>query len=426
MIDDIRYEIEGITREESLKHYLDLPEKPGFDDYAAMAAYVEKQEQRMINLRIFDKVETDLSPMDRNSEEGPVLYRLTVSVSSSWTFFPLMVPTFDTNDELTLKTKISYSNVFGTLIDMAVDADFLVGIDPETDEFGIDYWTLETQMSNIYLWGLDLSFLWIQSHQRNISKIDGDIDKFYTYDKTEFLVSSTFDLGQDYYYIVGPGLEFTYNYNNKNRALSSYEKEPQSYGIYQEIGLDRVNWIGNFKKGYQTESDLKVRMVWNDGRDTKAVAGMSASYFDILTPRISWGCRFKGLLGMDDKIYELGEYMRGVPDFDLTGDSALFLNTTLPISVAEVSGLAEGQIAPFIDMGIVNPVKGEFDSQEHMRMTGGLDFLVFRRKLPQYSSEYLWDTTFSVPDLRENATRYSSQLPFFWTRIPRDGAFPPG
>ncbi len=335
----------------------------------------------MINLRVFDEVETELIMIREKTGEEPGLYRLIISVSSSWTFFPLMVPTFDTNDELSVKTKVSYSNVFGTLVDLAVDGDFIVGIDPETDRFGVDYWTLETQMSNIYLWGLDLSFIWVQSHQRNISKIGGEIDKFYTYDKTGFLVSSTFDLGQDYYYIVGPGLEFTYNYNNKNIALSSYEKEPQSYGLYQEAGLDRVNWIGNFKKGYRTESDFLARMVWNDGKDIKAVLGMSAAYFDIIAPRISWGCRLKGLLGFDDKIYELGEYMRGVPDFDLTGRSALFFNTTLPLSVAEVSGLAEGQIAPFIDMGIINPVKGSFNSQEHMRMTTGLDFLVFPEKI---------------------------------------------
>jgi hypothetical protein len=306
---------------------------------------------------------------------------MNIFVSSSWTFFPLIVPTFDTNDEFTLKTKISYSNVLGTLIDLSLDGDFLIGIDPETDEMGIDFWDLETRMDNIYLWGLDLSFAWKQSHQRTISKDKGETEEYYVFDKTGFLLSSTFDLRRDFYYTVGPGMEFTYNYDNRSDSGVSIKKEPQSYGLYQEFGLDRVDWIGNFQKGYRAETDLITRMVWNKGKDIKGTMGMSASYFDILSPRVSWGCRVKGLWAMDDRIYKLGEYMRGVPDFDLTGYGALFLNTTLPLSVATVDGLAEGQIAPFIDMGVINPLGGEFRPREHMRMTTGLDFLVFPEKI---------------------------------------------
>ena len=236
-------------------------------------------------------------------------------------------------------------------------------------------------MSNIYLFGLDLSLTWVQSHQRNMSKDNGEIQEYYVYDETAFLISSTFDLGHDFYYSLGPGVQFTYNYENWSDTGESFTREPQSYGIYQEIGMDRVDWIGNFKKGYQAETDLLTRMVWNKGKDIKATMGISAAYFNILASRVSWGCRIKGLWAMDDRIYKLGEYMRGVPDFDLTGYGALFLNTTLPVVVAEVDGLAEGQIAPFIDMGIVNPVGGEFRSREHMRMTTGLDFAVFPEKI---------------------------------------------
>ena len=85
----------------------------------------------MINLRIFDNVETNLILLDRSTDSGPRHYRLIISVSSSWTFFPLIVPTFDTNDEFSLKMKISYSNVLGSLIDLSLDGDFLIGIDPE-------------------------------------------------------------------------------------------------------------------------------------------------------------------------------------------------------------------------------------------------------------------------------------------------------
>jgi len=372
----IQFEIDGITREGAIRNNLNLKDGSySFDDESSMITFVEDLKQELLNLRVFEKVETEL---EQQEEENT--YILTVRLKDSWTLFPLIVPTFDTNDDLALKWKINYANVAGSLMELNVEGDFGIARNLINDRLDINYWKVETTLSNFILGGVAYSGSWIQGYYRIIEKEGTDITDFYTFSKSDFVFAGTFDLGDHYFYELAPAVELTYNYQDKLEGGSSnMRKEPQSYGIYQRGGLDQVDWKGNFLTGENWELALKSRIVPGDG--FKASMTATNRYFTILTPRTAFGNRFIAMTTINDELYALGEYMRGVADFNLSGDKGLFINNTYFISLFNWKGVMETQIQPFLDLGVVNPSGREMTPREDMRMSMGGDLVFFPEKI---------------------------------------------
>ncbi|MDA3956031.1 hypothetical protein [Oceanispirochaeta sp.] len=373
------YEIEGKTRESALERFLDMPGDLIFPDYASMNAYAERRGQDLLNLRVFERVETELVPL-KQTENGVIPYILKIRVKDGWTFFPLIVPTFDTNDNLALKWKINYANVMGSLVEFNIDGEFGVQQNFVDSGLEINYWNLETGFSNIYFNGISYTFFWRQAYARIIEKNGTEIIDFYTFNKSDFFLAGTFDLGDDYFYEVAPAFEFTYNYKDKMETRSTpLKREPQSYGIYQKGGRNQVDWKGNFQTGNNWEAELQSRIVPTQG--LKGALFLSNRWFTIFNSRFSYNNRILAFSAYNEELYALGEYMRGIPDFNLSGDRGLFLNQTLPVSLFNWKGVMETQIQPFMDFGMVHPSNRELVPEKDIRMSLGSDLVFFPEKV---------------------------------------------
>jgi len=379
-LSEIRFEIDGHTREQAVRNYLNLPDDTGkFDNYFSLNAFVENLKQDLMNLRVFESIETELIPLEPGDEDNHP-YLLVVALKDSWTLFPLVVPTFDTNDDLVLKWKINYANVAGTLIELNVDGDFGINRNLDDGSPGINYWKIESTLSNFVYRGIAYSGSWIQGYYRIIEKTGTEMTDFYTFNKSDFILAGTLDLGDHYFYELAPAVEFSYNYRDKlPEGSADIDKEPQSYGIYQRAGRDQVNWKGNFLTGENWEGYLKSRIV--PGYGFKAALFLTNRWFTILTPRMAYSNKITGLITWNDEQFGLGEYMRGVADFNLSGDSGLFVNNTLSISLFNWRGVMETQIQPFMDFGVANPAERELDIQNDMRMSMGTDLVFFPEKI---------------------------------------------
>lgn len=380
IINNYEYEIEGMTRSWAIDNYLNSPETAEFPDLDSMIIFAKKLKQDLINLRVFETVEMEFFRSEDDENERSSYYTLKFSVKDGWTFFPLLVPTFDSNDDFSLQLKINYANLFGTLVDFNIDGDFGIAVDPVTENLGVNFWNIETSFSNINYKGIGFTFSWTQAYARDIKKDGTEILEYYTYNKSDFYIASNFDLGSDYYYEVAPTFELTYNYQDRLGLGESYiDKEPQSYGIYQKGGRDQVNWKGNFQEGNHWETELVSRIV--PGSGFKGELLLTNRWFTLLNHNMAYGNRVLGFTAIRDDIYELGKYMRGVPDFNLSGEYGIFINNSLPISVFKWKDVMEAQIHPFSDIGIVSPSDRKFSAEKDMRMTLGCDFLVFPEKL---------------------------------------------
>ena len=376
------YVIDGRTRQSAIENFLNLPLELLFADYESMNTYAESIVQDLLNLRVFETVEFNLMPLETSEQasQGIQNYRFEIRVKDGWTFFPLIVPTFDTNDNLALKWKINYANFMGTLVEFNIDGDF--GIDQRFEGYDLDinYWNLETSFSNINIGEVSYTFYWCQAYARIIEKNGTEVIDFYTFNRSDFSLTGLFDLGNDYYYELGPAFEFTYNYKDKlENRMTPLEKEPQSYGLYQKAGQDRVDWKGNFQSGYQFEAGLKSRIVPTQG--FKTALFLSNRWFTLFNPRLSYGNRVMAFSAYNDNLFHLGEYMRGVPDFNLSGDRGLFVNNTLPVSLFNWKGVMETQFQPFLDFGMVHPYDRNFVPEKDIRMSLGGDLVFFPEKV---------------------------------------------
>jgi hypothetical protein len=380
IIDNYEYEIEGMSRPWAIENYLNAPETAEFSDLESMMIFAGKLKQDLINLRIFETVEMEFIRSEHDEEEISSHYTLKFSVKDGWTFFPLLIPIFDSNDNFSLQLKINYANFFGTLVDFNIDGDFGIAVDPVTEDLGVNFWNVETSFSNINFKRMAFTFSWNQAYARDIKKDGIEILEYYTYNKSEFYIATNFDLGSDYYYELAPTFELTYNYQDRTGFGDSYiDKEPQSYGIYQKGGRDQVNWIGNFQEGNHWETELISRIVPGDG--FKGELLFTNRWFTLLNHNMAYGNRVLAFTAIRDEIYELGKYMRGVPDFNLSGGHGMFLNNSLSISVFKWKNVMEAQIQPFSDIGIVSPSDRNFSAKNDMRMTLGCDFIIFPEKL---------------------------------------------
>lgn len=383
IIERYEYEVDGMSRPGAIDNYLQTEKKAEFPDYITMENYALELKQDLINLRIFESVDARLIQIysDERDPADPVQsYTLKFTVKDAWTFFPLLVPTFNSNDNLTLQLKVNYANVFGTLMEFNIDGDFGIGVDPISESLAMNFWNVETSLSRIILRNMSFTFSWVQAYARNIKKDGIDLIEYYTFNKSDFYVATNFDMESNYYYEVAPTVELTYNYQDKLGLGDSYiKKEPQSYGIYQRGGRDRVNWHGNFQTGSHWEAELISRIVPKQG--FKGQILLSNRWFTPLRHNISYGNRILGFTAIRDEIYELGEYLRGVPDFNLSGNYGLFINNTIPVRWFNWENVMEVQVHPFSDMGIVSPADREFQVKKDMRMTLGCDFIIFPEKI---------------------------------------------
>ena len=380
IINNYEYEIDGISRPWAIDNYLNTPDTAEFSNFESMQKFALKMKQDLINLRIFKTVKAELIPSEADQDDNSKKYTLKLSVIDAWTFVPLLIPIFNSNDNFSLQLKVNYANFFGTLVNFRVDGDFGVGIDPVTDNFGVNFWNVETSFSNINIKGIAFTVSWVQAFDRAIKKDGVEVIEYYTFNKSDFYIATNFDLGSDYYYEAAPTFELTYNYRDKIGMGESYiKKEPQSYGIYQKGGRDQVNWVGNFQDGMHWETELISRVVPEDG--FKGQLLFSNRWFTLINKNMSYGNRVLAFTAIRDEIYELGEYMRGVPDFNLSGMQGVFFNNSLPIKIFNWKNVMEAQLQPFSDFGIVFPAGRSFSPEKDMRMTVGCDFLIFPEKL---------------------------------------------
>ncbi|MDC7235155.1 MAG: hypothetical protein PQJ58_18115 [Spirochaetales bacterium] len=364
----------------AVENYLNIQKDAIFRDYEALAKYVEGLKQDLVNLRVFETVETLLIPLPAAEDEEDRRFTVRFLLKDAWTFFPLLVPIFNSNDNFSLQLKLSYANFFGTLIHFSIDGDFGIGQDPIKKELGVNFWEVETSFSNFNYNGVAYSFSWIQSYDRKIKKDGTEIVEYFTFNKSDFFIAANFDLGSDYYYEAAPLFELTYNYQDKTGKGDSYIiKEPQSYGIRQKGGRDRVNWIGNFQEGYNWEAEILGRIVPDQG--VKGEMILSNRWFTPLNNGLYYSNRLISVSSLRDEIYEMGEYARGVPDINMAGIQGFFINNNLTFTLFDWKDVTEVQMQPFSDLALVIPGERDFDLRKDLRMTLGLDFLIFPTKL---------------------------------------------
>lgn len=393
IISERAYDIDGMSRVNALEKELKLPDTPEFVSYDAMMNFVDNLNQELQNLRLYSEIETTLTELE-SPLDGLHVYRLNIILEDAWTFIPLIYPKYDTNTNLTLESKILYSNLFGTLIDFQIDSYIQVGPEDDSNGIGTGLWEIETSFENINWGRRSYNLLWIQKHDQVTKSNTNETIENYSYNETTFLFGTDFKLTDEWTYTATPLLSLNYSYKDlTENAEDNFDKDPFAFGIKQNLVYSTVNWNGNFREGLYSDLSLQVSYSFFAETGLKGKTSLETAWYHPLNDRAAYYLRSVFLTGFQEEIAELGSYMRGVPDENLYGQRAYFLNSSFPFKALDKENLLELQLSPFMDWGLTKRKNESFSNDQDFRLSSGFSMLFFFDKLTsiQIRTSFGWD-----------------------------------
>ena len=371
--------IDGKTREGALINEMNLKAGTEFATREELADAVLRQEQDLVNLRVFDEIK--LSLVEVGSEGETFLYDVDVYVDDSFTIYPIPYPKYSSNDGLRLGLKVFYDNAFGSMNNLYLGTNITFKHFDDTGWENTE-WTINPQLNDVKIGRLDYDFGFMQQKKYSERKKDGEFLKRYNYFNTEADVKTTVNFGwqNKYYYYANPGAGFNYAYEGDGIGD---DEEPFYLKFSHGTGFKKVDWYDNFREGFSAGLGNTIRYI--NRQDTtdkvKVFVDAETAYYKILNPRMNFSTRAFGAYSFNDDMDNLGSHVRGVEDSTMYGISGLFWNVDMNFAVIKWEGVGEAQCQPFFDMGIVRRDGESFDKDEDLRYGTGADFILFLDKL---------------------------------------------
>ncbi len=387
-----------MSRPWALEKELNLPDILTYRSLEEMDNAIARIEQDLLNLRLYSSVRTEKALLEES--ETYRSYSLTIFLEDSWTFVPLVYPKYDTNTDLTMESKILYSNFFGTLMEFEIDS--YIQVSPEEDIEGVDtgLWQVDTTLENIHLGNRTYGFQWIQQHNREIKTNTEKTVENYSYNETILSFGTDFPLNKNLTYTIAPIANMRYSYKN---SLGDHgdppREEPFSFGLVQNLVYDPYDWHGNFREGINCDLGVLFRYSFRE-EEMKGFSYIETAWYHSLHRQL--GVNFRSVLATsyNEEKSGLGIYMRGVPDENFYGNSCFVLNSAAALKTLDWDNLFELQWEPFMDFGLSKRERESFSADQDFRMSTGFSFLFFFDKLTsiQVRTTFGWDLLVPSPE----------------------------
>ena len=408
------YEIDGKTRGKALDDKLDIKIGKEFASLAALEAYVADKRKVLVNQRVLESAELSYSVGE--AAGGPATVTLTVRAKDTWNLIILPYPRYSTNDGLLLSLRLRDYNFAGTMETLFVDLDYRYDENGNQSfglgvEFALPFelggldWTVDTVQGFAYnLSGrvtytgkntlkLDLGgdlFRWTARVGQNVFwNEDGDLD-----DDLDKLILQTLagigtevdlaDLGALGPLTLTPDLEAGWKYLADGGTISEDRRGPYVTASWT-LDTGRADWAGNFRTG--TALYLKNSWTYNlydFAWDSTILA--QARHYEAWNNRAGLNARLTLYASLLDVGEDIGGYIRGVPDVEIDGDYAAFVNLDLPIRLFDFKPSLlikkdwfdfEVHASPFVDAALVRASPS--DSFEPY-LCGGLEVFGFLKR----------------------------------------------
>jgi hypothetical protein len=376
VVASLSFHITGMTRESALRTFLSInpPLREGveFPTAAELTAFLERKRQDLVNDRVFKSVE--LVDEVIGSEGGTVRHAVTITVVDAFSLFPLPYPSYDSNSGFELGVETHYDNGLGTMTNWYLDM-YLVLRDYD-DEFGVGKWTIHPRISNLVIAGLPFTLDCRFDHLENIVTEQDVTVADWTCYKASADLSTTFNLANDWY--IKPEIDAAGSFGFVDRlGNGNFNRDTLALSIVGSAGYGRVNWVGNFRQGFDANVGASVNVL--DRNDAFGVTGSVSATSSWYAPWaiLDYYGRVHAQYAINDEPTGLGSWLRGVADNSMSGVFGVFTNQTLAVDVVHWKGVFDLQLHPFIDAGLVMPGDEAFDLATDARVGAGVDVALF-------------------------------------------------
>lgn len=384
VIRSLDYKIEGSTSEAALRAFTGLREGLEFPSASALAAYLDKARRALVDDRVFKSVEIvdEAEPPPEGSVEGradgPVGHRVMVQVVDASTFVVLPDISYDSNLGLLLGLQPHYGNAFGTMANGFLDA-YLVARE-RNGVYGFGPWDIHPRVEDI-MWDGSPWTLELELRREELDLRDGGTELAAWNDL--FGVASLdakLPLGGLWYYEIQPGFAGQFG----TVDLVGNGANPKDYrgpNYRHALGLGEVDWVGNFRSGYDLRLEHFVQTSLGPGGLGVSNEVSATARWYVPISFLNYYGRARAQADFDDVPVDLGKYLRGIADDSMSGTASIFLNQTLAIDLGLPRRL-DLQVHPFFDIGTALPAARAWNPRADIRKGVGADILLFSDALP--------------------------------------------
>jgi hypothetical protein len=358
-----------------------LREGLAFSSASEFAAFLDEKRQELIDERVFKTVDIsdEAAPPADGAVDGRAEHIVTVHVVDSPTFFPLPDISYDSNLGLLLGVQLRYDNAFGSMTNWFFDG-YVVARERE-GSFGIGPWDLHPRVAHIMLGGLAWT-LELELRREELQLWDGGTAVAAWNDLFGAAsIDAKLRLGGLWYYEIQPGFAGQFDMVD----LMGNGANPNDYvgpDYRQAIGLGRVDWVGNFRSGYDIRLEHFLQTSLSPGGIGLANEVSAAALWYYPSSFLNYYGRARVQADFGRTPIDLGKYLRGVPDNSMSGPASVFLNQTLGIDLGLPKRILDIQVHPFLDLGSALPSTRAWNPKTDIRAGAGADFLFFSDAFP--------------------------------------------
>ena len=409
-ITEVRYHVEGITREWALQQVVeDLHEGAMFNSREELAAFMADQQQLLVNQRTLQTVRVEYEVVPHSGTPDGVV--VDVFTKDTWNIIVLPYVKYDSNNGLLLSLRGRDYNFFGTMQEFRINLDYEYDDTENNSTWAVDYrfnlpfnwgahrwnWGLDHDYSYnpdygwettvgtslgitlpIYLWDWNLTYR--QAIYAG-NRTDEPDDRYLT-SKLSFGTAIPTGLGLGFLGEVEykPTTYTSVNYW-PGRTLSD-DNRGGTVGFDHSLEAGRVDWIGNFRKGatasISNDNAYNVTQLSWDRNINAEIAGY------IPAEPFAFSARLSGMYKFDEIEDEAAGEVRGILNNRMEGDMAAYWNSDITLRVFTIPRFVEGQGSVFFDAALVTTRGVSFDMDRDFKYAGGIEaigFPLFARSL---------------------------------------------
>jgi hypothetical protein len=434
-INSFKFNITGLTRTDALIRKGELKTGEEIIGFAELEKYIQDKTQLLYNERVLDSVSIDYTIGEQNNA-GKFPVNIIITTKDTWNIVAIPRPRYSSNTGFDITLKARDYNFLGTMSPLRIDLGYsydenkqnsfffmfdsnipftAYGLNwnikflndfsyrPDTEqpyyyknttglsvEFPVSFTTITV--------GLNESFI---SNEENADIYKPEYGNFQDgfYMSTNPYVSWKIPIGIDAgnygEIILTPGISAVFPHEFSKWPLDDIRKGP-NFIFSQNFGFNRVDWIGNFRKGldisvnnsfeynfYRAKNDKNT---WNDKIIFSGIGHFKFTDFF----GISTNLMYRHWIFYDYGYTFAGDALRGVIDKDISADYMLSLNLDLTFKIFKFLPSVwfnkpklrifnfELFAVPFIDMAVYHDPANKTDFNiKNTVYTGGLETIIF-------------------------------------------------
>ena len=430
IIRDIRYFINGRTKETALERMGAFNTGERFNGLEELNTYITEKMQVLNNIRPLEPDKNAITyTLGEAEPDGIIPVQLDVSVSDSINLIFFPVPKYDSNSGLELAVYLREYNFLGNLAPLRLDifwknddndrsslgfeADFSIPFQLFTYNWTVSFFneflwyfndnfahntsildiSMELPVSyTILTFGLEQGLVVREENTGKVAAFEdnsGDYHDYYLYTKPYILwyIPTPIEVGSFGQLVYTPGIYGIINYQ-LGGDVGDYRRGPGA-GINQELGLEKINWQGNFRQGIKLS--LNNNNEYNFFREEWIHSlGLEVHAHAAVNRLLGISSRFQYTKWFNDYYEEAGDVIRGYKDNELHARERLSINLDFPFrlirfALSEWTGNRklryfdfEQHWSPFIDLLLVDTVDSSYQfTFQDLVVAAGLEIITF-------------------------------------------------